>query len=358
MSRNQHSGTSIAGASLAGFAAVAFTILMLLLVLPLISSAAPAQTSPTSTTPAPTTPTSTTPTPAPPAAKPPLAYTGYALETTETTATLRGSVNPRGEETSYSFEYGTDASYGSQTVALPVGTGAQEVKVSQALAGLRPATSYHFRIVATNATGTAFGPDHLFTTKKTPLRIAIIATPNPSLFGAHFRVNGTVSGTDAGNQSVAVQESTFPYLGGFSALGLPEITDPLGAFSIPIDGLSKSAQLRVVTVDQPRVFSPVITELVAVKVSFHMHHTARRGYMHLYGSVAPAQAGARVDFQWLRHGHRPAIISSSVLPSGSSRFSSRFSATVRIRHRGLYRAYVRVSSGDLISHYSHAIRIR
>jgi len=79
--------------------------------------------------------------------------------------------------------------------------------------------------------------------------------------------------------------------------------------------------------------------------------------MRLYGAVTPTQPGARVDFQWLRHGHRPVIVSSTVARKGSLS-SSRFTRIVSIRHAGLYRAYVRVSDGKLLSHYSRTIRIR
>jgi hypothetical protein len=309
-----------------------------LLALPLLSSADPTPSAPA------------------PAPKPPLAYTGYVPDVSETTATLRGGVIPRGTETSYSFQYGTTVAYGSQTPSLLAGAGGQEVKVSQPLTGLIPNTVYHFRLVAVSAAGTATGPDHTFTTKKTPLKIAILAPHNPGLYGDRITVSGTVSGSDAANHWIVLQANPYPYLAGFRAMSVPEVTDAAGNFSFPLEGLKRSSQLRVATVDQPKVLSPVLTELLAVRVSFHARHAAHRGYMHMYGSVAPAQAGARVDFQWLRRGHMPAIVSSTVLRGGSH--SSRFSALVRLRHKGLYRAYVRVTSGELLSHYSRAVRIR
>ena len=40
-------------------------------------------------------------------------------------------------------------------------------------------------------------------------------------------------------------------------------------------------------------------ESVAVRVSFHAHRTRRRGFVRLYGTVAPAEVGAAVGFQLL-----------------------------------------------------------
>lgn len=82
------------------------------------------------------------------------------------TATLGGSVNPEGKNvTACKFEYGTTESYGSvANCAVPPGSGTKPVPVTAALSGLSPATTYHFRLVATNSGGTAQGTDHTFTT--------------------------------------------------------------------------------------------------------------------------------------------------------------------------------------------------
>jgi hypothetical protein len=55
-------------------------------------------------------------------------------------------------------------------------------------------------------------------------------------------------------------------------------------------------------VGRPVVASPVVLESVAVRVSFHVRRAHRRGFVRLYGTVAPAQGGALVGFQLLRPG--------------------------------------------------------
>ena len=49
--------------------------------------------------------------------QPPAASTGSATVITTTTATIAGSVNPNGLDTTYHFEYGTTPSYGTSTTA-------------------------------------------------------------------------------------------------------------------------------------------------------------------------------------------------------------------------------------------------
>jgi hypothetical protein len=75
--------------------------------------------------------------------------------------------------TSYHFEYGPTAAYGQST---PAGSavGSVDENVSAVIAGLHPATAYHFRLVATNAGGTTRGADQTMTTLVRPVGHAAI----------------------------------------------------------------------------------------------------------------------------------------------------------------------------------------
>src|SRR3954471_18043561 len=94
----------------------------------------------------------------------PTATTGAAKKVTSTTATVNGSVNSGKEQTTYHFEYGTTTSYGSATPDKGVGKGNKTSNVSADLASLAPSTTYHYRLVASNASGTVPGADMTFTT--------------------------------------------------------------------------------------------------------------------------------------------------------------------------------------------------
>jgi len=82
-------------------------------------------------------------------------------------ATLRSSFEGNGEDTHYYFEWGTDASYGNIT-AVPPGTLVAAPSGHQGLSfdlgGLTAETTYHYRVVASNAMGTTVGGDQSFQT--------------------------------------------------------------------------------------------------------------------------------------------------------------------------------------------------
>jgi len=133
------------------------------------SSTTTTSTSPTTTTStttfttSTTTSTSATTTTTLPASEP-LAITGWATSITSNLATLNGKINPKGEETSYYFEYGTTADYGSSTTNEIAGNERSEVLVSSDILGLSNNKTYHYRVVANNIKGSCYGTDRSFTT--------------------------------------------------------------------------------------------------------------------------------------------------------------------------------------------------
>jgi Subtilase family len=80
-------------------------------------------------------------------------------------ATLVGRINPYGHETKYQFEYGTSISYGTTVPAggASAGAGVENVEEKSTISGLTAGTTYHFRVVASDAAGTTYGTDHTFT---------------------------------------------------------------------------------------------------------------------------------------------------------------------------------------------------
>jgi len=83
--------------------------------------------------------------------------TDPANSVTSTSATLNGTVNPNGASMTYYFEYGPTSDYGSSTPIKSVGSGASDVSVSATITGLISCTTYHYRIVGTNYSGTSYG---------------------------------------------------------------------------------------------------------------------------------------------------------------------------------------------------------
>lgn len=98
-------------------------------------------------------------------AREPTAVTGDASDITKTSATVAGTLDPDGVDTTYSFQYGTDTSYGSSTESLDAGSGSGATPTNAFLSGLKPGTTYHYRLIATNAEGTSAGLDNTFKTQ-------------------------------------------------------------------------------------------------------------------------------------------------------------------------------------------------
>ena len=104
----------------------------------------------------------------------PVVVTGDASDITQQGAKLNGTVNPQGKATTYTFQFGLTTSYGAQTTPASAGSGTTASPVSATLTGLAPGTTYHYRLVATNADGeTTTGADKTFTTQSRTSRLEL-----------------------------------------------------------------------------------------------------------------------------------------------------------------------------------------
>lgn len=93
-----------------------------------------------------------------------------AVVETPSSAMLEAQVNPGLGETFYFFEYGPTAAYGEHTdSSASIGSDNSDHPVSTGVTGLMPGLTYHFRAVATNFTGSSFGPDETFNTPDSPV---------------------------------------------------------------------------------------------------------------------------------------------------------------------------------------------
>jgi hypothetical protein len=118
---------------------------------------------------------------------PPSASTGPATGVGATAATLQGSAsNPDVVGGTVFFQWGGSTAYGSQTPVQSLAPASSEQQFPVMLTNLTPGVLYHFRAVAINAEGMAFGADQTFTTvKPTVPRPAITAA---RLTNKRFRV--------------------------------------------------------------------------------------------------------------------------------------------------------------------------
>ncbi len=129
--------------------------------------------------------------PAPPAVDPSVGADSIGTSS----ARLKGAITPEGKPTTYQFQYLTQAAYetngssftgpslpqGAPLSPAAIGSGIAKVIVAEKLSGLRPETTYRFRLLATNEAGTAAGGEGAFTTHATE------APPSGSCPNERFR---------------------------------------------------------------------------------------------------------------------------------------------------------------------------
>src|ERR1700730_2148791 len=116
------------------------------------------------------------------------------------------------------------------------------------------------------------------------------------IFGSPVIFSARLSGGGEANHRIALQASPYPFLEPFANIGPPGVTDGLGRFAFRIANLTTNTQLRLVTLDTPPIYSPVVILDVAVRVSFSVRSSGGDGLMRLYGTVTPAVTGANVYF--------------------------------------------------------------
>ncbi len=322
---------------------------------------------------------------APTTASPPRVVTGGVSHVTGTSAALNGRINPRGQATTYYFQYGPTNVYGEQTSPASLAASTTTTAVSQTVAGL--SAGYHYRILATNASGTEAGHDRTYSHKTKTRKVAfeLPKTYQPTPLGGTFILSGTLTGTGNGDRPIVLQASPYPYSAPFTDVGSPILTTAAGAFSFRVANLSTSTKFRVATVGLPLVYSPVVPEQVAVRVALKVRLSAHKGLVRLYGTVTPAEVGAHVFFQLEKAPKAHAAPKGSEQPiklekpgKGTSekeagptfvtKFStkvkpgtraiSRFSAVVDISTGGRYRAFVEVAPGRVASGHSPSITLQ
>ena len=210
-------------------------------------------------------------------------------------AVLRGALDPRGQSTTYRFEYGKTTKYGSLTPETAASWAGSKT-VSATISGLAPYTTYHYRLVATGPAGTTRGGDRSLRTLRAPTGITLSATPNPVDWGAKVTIAGQVLGTGVGGTSVSVQRTDFPFTRGF---WVPRnfSAGKDARFSTTIGPLWETTRLQLVTRTTTVARSQVLTVGVRVRDGVRRQPAGRRAVV-LTGVIRPAvPQSARVSVQ-------------------------------------------------------------
>ena len=94
-----------------------------------------------------------------------------AASVSAVSAVLSATINPHASPASYVFEYGLTTDYGKTTAPTDAGDGDGDQVVTKSVVGLAPDTTYHVRVVKTDAATGArtVGVDGTFTTNPAPV---------------------------------------------------------------------------------------------------------------------------------------------------------------------------------------------
>ncbi len=287
----------------------------------------------------------------------PAVTTQAATGVTIQAATLHGRVNPRSLATTYFFQYGPTAAYGAQTAPGSLAAGVAAVRVTGAAGALVPATTYHFRLVATNATGTSVTADRTLRTPAQVLGVTLAASPNPTSFGGPTTLVGTVSGTGAAGRPVQIQQRAFPFAGGFANVGNALVTDARGRFSMAVLSLAVTTQFRARVTDRAGIVSPVLPVGARAVVGTRVTSTSvrRGGRVHFSGTVRPSEPGRGIAIQKRRDG-RWITVAGTVARPGGGAFAI-YGKTIRVSRGGLYRVFLGSGSGATVPNVGRTIRI-
>jgi hypothetical protein len=150
--------------------------------------------------------------------------------------TLNATVNPNGVPATFHFDYGTDTSYGASTADQSAGSGSSAVAVSDTASGLLANTTYHYRVVGSNASGSILGDDQTFTTAPAAPTVdgsPPVATPSAATLNATVNPQGSPTTFHFEYGTTTAYGSTAPSPAGDAGSGQDDTT-----VSTPIAGLT------------------------------------------------------------------------------------------------------------------------
>jgi hypothetical protein len=283
--------------------------------------------------------------PASASAATPTAATGPAKNPTQSSVVLNGTVNPKGEATTYYFQYGTTTAYGSQTPTQgPTAAVSTNQPASANVDGLAPNTTYHFRLVAVNASGTANGKDAKFTTTAAPASITLGAAPAAVVYGKSVALSGTYApqaGKPAAGVKITLNQAAAPYQPKDYKAATTATTDAAGHFSFTQTPVHNTSY-QVSTGGKGGAVSSAVLVTVAPVVTLRLStaHPRPGRKVVFSGLVSPAHNGALVRIQKRVSGRWRTVKSAALTASPTAPTQSVFRVALRVRKKGTYRAFV------------------
>lgn len=295
----------------------------------------------------------------------PLVSTGGVKKLHGSSVELEGTIDPHGLVTTYYFLYGPTVPFAYQTPRQTLDPEDEHVPVGAQV--LDFPVGYSYLLVAENSAGTRQGRDKRYG-KSGVLKFELPKSLSPVSYEHGLTLSGKLVGSTVENVPVALQETAYPFLDAFGEVGAAQETGAGGSFTFHVASLSESVKFRVVAKEPRPAYSAILTQQVMPRVVLKVQKTAVKGLVRLYGTVTPAQTGARVLLQLdqpVRPGNsekasertmRFATQFSTIARRATKRMS-RFSVIATVKHAGEYRAYVDLRRGPLTAGASASIKL-
>ena len=234
----------------------------------------------------------------------PAAFTGIVTSISALSATLAGTVNPNGNATTAWFEYGPSPALGLKTAPVAAGSGFSAVIESAAVTGLKPATTYYFRMAGSNATGTTRGQIFNIVTKVVlPPVIIPGGLPPAGVFGG---IGGPVTlGVAAMEGSPSPTDAPLSYQWSKNGAAIAGATS--SSYTIFVSSLSVAGAYACTIRNIAGSLTTPPTQLAAVDVNNKVANAPVGGSV----TLTPAAAGNVLGYQWFK--------GSTLLPNAVSR---------------------------------------
>jgi streptogramin lyase len=167
----------------------------------------------------------------------PDAATGLASSVTDSSAALSGRINPRNGGAGWHFDYGTNATFGSSAPDPDAALAADnsDHQVTQALTGLEPNTTYHYRLVATGDVGRTTDSQKVFKTDAIPPSVQAADATSITTTGA--TLGGAVNAHNSDTTYRFEWGETTAYGHSSPTLGAGDDNQP-HQVALPLDGLT------------------------------------------------------------------------------------------------------------------------
>ncbi|MEH3054730.1 MAG: hypothetical protein PGN13_12120 [Patulibacter minatonensis] len=230
------------------------------------------------------------------APKAPVTTTQAASRITAAGAQLNARVSPQGQATTVRFDWGPTTAYGNTTATASAGSSRGTVSRGLTITSLAPGTTYHFRSVAQNASGSVVGKDRTFTTTRGLTSVSAALSMPVVAWEQSIAVSGSLAGAAPGKVSLELLRQDYPFNGAYRRIATTR-TNAAGSYAFRLSRVYEAVRVRVRVIGSTTVQSPELgvgSELL-VKLTVGVR---KRSTTRLRGTIFPVSGtGAKARLQ-------------------------------------------------------------